>query len=45
MFQTRDVMYKGCSDQIKNLRRDVMIKGCNESRDVVTKGRFKQTGT
>jgi hypothetical protein len=44
-FQTGDIMYKGRSDQIKDLRRDVMIKGCNESRDVVSKGRFKQTGT
>jgi hypothetical protein len=44
-FQTGDIMYKGRSDQIKDLRRDVMIKGHNESRDVGTKGRFKQTGT
>ncbi len=26
-------------------RMDVMIKGHNESKDVMTKGRFKQTGT
>jgi hypothetical protein len=44
-FRTGDIMYKGSSDQIKDLRRDIMIKGRNESRDVVTKGRFKQTGT
>jgi predicted transcriptional regulator len=44
-FQTRDITYKGRSDHIKDLRRDVMIKGRNESRDVVTEGRFKQTGT
>ncbi len=44
-FQTGDVTYKGRSDQIEDLRRDIMIKGRNESRDVVTKGRFKQTGT
>ncbi len=44
-FQTGDIMYKGRSDQIKDLRRDVVIKGRNESRDVVTKGRFKQTRT
>jgi hypothetical protein len=44
MFQTGDITYKGRSDQIKDLRRDVMIKGRNESRDIVTKGRFKQTG-
>ncbi len=44
-FQTGDITYKGRSDHIKNLRRDVVIKGGNESRDVVTKGRFKQTGT
>ncbi len=31
--QTRDITYKGCSDQIKDLR------------DVVIKGRFKQSGT
>jgi hypothetical protein len=37
-FQTRDIRYKGHSDQIKDLRRDVMIKGRNESRegDVIT---------
>jgi hypothetical protein len=33
-FQTRDIKYKGRSDQIKDLGRDVMIKGRNESRDV-----------
>ncbi len=44
-FQTGDITYKGRSSHIKNLRRDIMIKGGNESRDVVTKGRFKQTGT
>ncbi len=44
-FQTGDIAYKGHSDQTKDLRRDVMIKGRNESRDVVTKGHFKQTGT
>jgi hypothetical protein len=44
-FQTGDIMYKGRSDQIKDLRRDVMIKGRNESRGVMTKGFFKQTGT
>jgi hypothetical protein len=43
-FQTGDITYKGRSDQIKDLRRDVMIKGRNESRDIVTKGCFKQTG-
>jgi hypothetical protein len=32
-FQTRDIMYKGRSDQIKDLRRGVVIKG-----------RFKQPG-
>ncbi len=30
----RDITYKGLSDQIKDLRRDVVIKG-----------RFKQSGT
>ncbi len=44
-LQTGDIMNKGRSDQFKELRRDIMIKGRNESRDVVTKGRFKQMGT
>jgi hypothetical protein len=43
-FQTGDILYKGRSDQIQKYRRDVVIKGRNESRDVVTKGRFKQSG-
>jgi hypothetical protein len=43
-FQTGDIMYKGRSDQVKDLRRDVMIKGRNESRDVVTKGRLNRRG-
>jgi hypothetical protein len=35
MFQTRDITYKGRSDQIKDLRKDVMIEGRNERRDVM----------
>jgi hypothetical protein len=37
-FQTGDIKYKGCSDQIKDLRRDVMNKEIGDAmiRDVLS---------
>ncbi len=40
MFQTRDIEYKGRSDQIEDLRRDVVIKGRFEQSGAYDQGHF-----